>query len=44
MRVVFRSNKDKRVQVVKVKVVQEALVVVFGFDSISRVYEGRVPF
>ena len=44
MRVVFRSNKDKRVQVVKVKVVQIALVVVCGLDLISKVHEGRLSF
>ena len=44
MRVVFRSNKDKRVQVVKVKVVQVALVVVCALDLISKVHEGRLSF
>ena len=44
MRVVFRSNKDKRVQVVKVKVVQVALVVVCGLGLISKVHEGHLSF
>ena len=35
MRVVFPSNKDKRVQVVEVKVVQVALVVVCGLGLIK---------
>ena len=44
MRVVFRSNKDKRVQVVIIKVEQVALVIVCGLDLISKVHEGRLPF
>ena len=43
MRVVFRSNKDKRVQVVIVKV-KVALVVVCGLVLISKVQEGRLSF
>ena len=44
MRVVSRSNKDKRVQVSKVKVVQVSLVVVCGLDLVSKVHEGRLSF
>ena len=43
MRVVFRSNKDKRVQVVIIKV-KVALVVVCGLDLVSKVHEGRLSF